>query len=145
MLTVIQRVQSAHVAIDDSIVGYINQGLVILCGFSPEDKPQTLERMLDKCLHYRIFSDDEGKMNLNLKDVNGGLLLVPQFTLMADTKRGLRPSFSKGASPELGERLFNDLTTLAHSKHHSVAEGVFGADMQVHLCNDGPVTFVMEF
>lgn len=145
MLTVIQRVQSAQVAVEETIIGQINQGLLILCGFSPEDGPKTLQNMLDKCLNYRLFADEQGKMNLSLQTIQGGLLLVPQFTLLADTKRGLRPSFSKAASPEAGQQLFNDLVHLAQEQHPFVASGRFGADMQVHLCNDGPVTFVMTF
>lgn len=145
MLTVIQRVQSAHVAVEEKIIGQINQGLLILCGFSPEDGPKTLQKMLDKCLNYRLFADEQGKMNLSLKGIQGGLLLVPQFTLLADTKRGLRPSFTKGAPPEVGRVLFEDLVNLAQAQYPFVASGRFGADMQVHLCNDGPVTFVMTF
>lgn len=145
MRTVIQRVSQASVTVDDQVTGSIQQGLMILCGFEPTDTEQTLETMLNKCLRYRIFSDAQGKMNLSLQDVQGGLLLVPQFTLMADTQKGLRPSFSRGASPELGEKLFDQLLALASSKHQEVEAGVFGADMQVHLCNDGPVTLIMDF
>ena len=145
MLTVVQRVTEARVEIDKQIVGAIQQGLVILCGFAPEDTPLTLQCMLDKCLNYRIFSDAHGKMNLSLKQINGGLLLVPQFTLLADTTRGLRPSFSKGASAEHGQGLFEQLLQLAEQQFSTVACGRFAADMQVHLCHDGPVTFVLSF
>ncbi len=145
MLTVLQRVSEAQVTINDDIIGKVGLGLLILCGFEPQDTTQTLQRMLDRCLNYRVFSDNLGKMNLSLKDVQGGLLLVPQFTLLADTDKGLRPSFSNGASPELGRRLFSELVTLAEEKHPTVACGQFGADMQVHLCNDGPVTFILKF
>lgn len=145
MLTVIQRVTEASVRIDEKVVGKIEGGLLILCGFAPEDNSDTLSKMLTKCLQYRIFSDNEGKMNLNLKKIEGGLLLVPQFTLMADTSRGLRPGFSRAAPPEEGKQLFAELIELAKAMHPIVEYGVFGADMKVGLCNDGPVTFVMEF
>lgn len=145
MLTVIQRVTEARVDIDSRTAGKINQGLMILCGFEPQDTEQNLKRMLDKCIHYRIFSDSQGKMNLSLKEVKGGLLLVPQFTLMADTQKGLRPSFSNAASPELGAKLFDQLISLAQQLYPHTQSGCFGADMQVHLCNDGPVTFLLQF
>ncbi len=145
MLTVLQRVTGAKVEVGQRITGSIKQGLLILCGFEPNDTEHNLQRMLNKCLNYRIFSDEQGKMNLSLKDINGGLLLVPQFTLMADTQKGLRPSFSKAASPELGSQLFDQLVSHAQQVHPDTQCGVFGADMQVHLCNDGPVTFLMQF
>ncbi|WP_298623367.1 D-aminoacyl-tRNA deacylase [uncultured Legionella sp.] len=145
MLTVIQRVTEANVVVNNEMVGSITQGLLILCGFEPNDTEQNLTRMLNKCLNYRIFSDEQGKMNLSLKDINGGLLLVPQFTLMADTQKGLRPSFSNAASPELGSQLFEQLLSHSHQLHPDTQCGIFGADMQVHLCNDGPVTFLMQF
>lgn len=145
MLTVIQRVTQARVEIEQQIVGTINQGLLILCGFEPHDTLSTINKMLEKCLNYRVFSDAQGKMNLSLKEINGGLLLVPQFTLMADTQKGLRPSFSKAASPELGKQLFEQLITQAKQLWNKVEKGYFGADMQVHLCNDGPVTFLLKF
>lgn len=145
MLTVLQRVSKARVEVSEQVVGSIEQGLLVLCGFEPQDNEKTLLKMLDKCLHYRIFSDADGKMNLSLKDVQGGLLLVPQFTLMAETKNGLRPSFSKAAPPEQGKELFQQLMTLANNTYSKTRQGVFGADMQVHLCNDGPVTFLMNF
>lgn len=145
MLTVVQRVSEAKVVVKGQTIGAIEQGLMILCGFEKEDEQATLERMLEKCLHYRIFTDDQGKMNLSLTEVKGGLLLVPQFTLMADTNKGLRPSFSKAAPPELGQALFHNLIDLAQMKYSQVAFGQFGADMKVHLCNDGPVTFLLQF
>ena len=145
MLVVIQRVTNARVDIEGQTVGKIAQGLLILCGFEPNDKEANLQRMLEKCLNYRIFSDENNKMNLSLKEVNGGLLLVPQFTLMADTQKGLRPSFSNAAPPLLGKELFEHLLLMAQQAHPQVQQGVFGADMQVHLCNDGPVTFLMNF
>ncbi len=145
MLIVIQRVTHAAVTVQDEIVGQIGAGLMILCGFEPEDTEQTIHKMLDKCLHYRIFSDALGKMNLNVQEINGELLLVPQFTLMAETQKGLRPSFSKAASPLLGAQLFTKLIQSAQQKYPKIQQGVFGADMQVSLCNDGPVTFLMQF
>ena len=145
MLTVVQRVLEASVTIEEQTVASINQGLLILCGFAADDSPLTLQRMLDKCLNYRIFNDTQGKMNLSLTDVKGGLLLVPQFTLLADTERGLRPSFSKGATPDHGHSLFNQLVALAYTQHPVVASGHFAADMQVRLCNTGPVTFFLKF
>jgi D-tyrosyl-tRNA(Tyr) deacylase len=145
MLIVIQRVSEARVDIDNETVGQINQGLMILCGFEPNDTVQTIEKMLQKCISYRIFDDAQGKMNLSLKEVNGGLLLVPQFTLMADTQKGLRPSFSSAAPPELGRQLFDHLLTRASQLYPGTQSGSFGANMQVHLCNDGPVTFLMQF
>lgn len=145
MLVVVQRVSEAKVVIKEQIAGEIAQGLLILCGFERADQESTLLHMLEKCLNYRIFSDEQGKMNLSLKEIGGGLLLVPQFTLVADTKKGLRPSFSKAATPETGRLLFNQLLHFAFKMHPKVASGQFGADMQVHLCNDGPVTFLLQF
>lgn len=145
MLTVIQRVTEARVDINNETVGTIKQGLLILCGFEPNDTYDNLNRMLEKCINYRIFNDDQGKMNLSLKNVNGGLLLVPQFTLMAETQKGLRPSFSKAAPPELGRQLFDNLVSRAQELYPDTQTGNFGADMQVHLCNDGPVTFLLQF
>ena len=145
MLTVLQRVTDARVEINNQIVGKIGHGLMILCGFEPQDTPEHLKRMLTKCINYRIFDDGQGKMNLSLSEVNGGLLLVPQFTLMADTQKGLRPSFSQAAPPELGRTLFDNLLSLAQQAYPDTQSGCFGANMQVHLCNDGPVTFLLKF
>ena len=145
MLTVVQRVTEAWVTVAEDTVGKIGQGLMILCGFEPSDTEYNLIRMLDKCLNYRIFSDEQGKMNHSLKEIEGDLLLVPQFTLMAETQKGLRPSFSNAAPPHLGKELFDLLLNTAHQKHPRVQQGIFGADMQVHLCNNGPVTFLMQF
>lgn len=145
MLIVIQRVTQARVDIEGETVGTINQGLMILCGFEPKDTHNTVSKMLEKCLNYRMFNDSQGKMNLSLKDVNGGLLLIPQFTLLAETQKGLRPSFSNAASPELARHLFDHLLTLAAQHYPQTQSGCFGADMQVHLCNDGPVTFLLQF
>ncbi|KTD61269.1 D-aminoacyl-tRNA deacylase [Legionella spiritensis] len=145
MLTVIQRVLEARVEVSGHTVGEIASGMLILCGFEATDTSSTLNTMLDRCLNYRIFSDEAGKMNRNIKQTEGELLLVPQFTLVADTRKGLRPGFSKAAPPAQGKALFTELTTLARQRYCKVASGQFGADMQVYLCNDGPVTFVLSF
>ena len=145
MLVIVQRVTDAWDNVAGNTVGSIGKGLMILCGFEPNDSEQNIDRMLEKCINYRIFSDDEDKMNLSLQDIQGSLLLVPQFTLMADTKKGLRPSFSKAAPSELGKHLFDVLLNKAKEQYPNVQQGVFGANMQVHLCNDGPVTFIMQF
>lgn len=145
MLTVVQRVTQASVRVNNEVIGKINSGLMILCGFEGADKKETLQTMLDKCLNYRIFSDEQGKMNRSLKEIEGGLLLVPQFTLMADTSKGLRPSFSRAAPPDMALSLFTHLVNLAKQHYGQVSCGEFGADMQVELCNDGPVTFLLNF
>jgi D-tyrosyl-tRNA(Tyr) deacylase len=145
MLTVVQRVTEASVTVGEQTIGAIGKGLMILCGFEPSDTEYNIIRMVDKCINYRIFSDIQGKMNLSLKEIEGDLLLVPQFTLMAETQKGLRPSFSNAAPPQLGKELFDLLISTAQQKHPCVQQGIFGADMQVHLCNDGPVTFLMQF
>ena len=144
MKVLIQRVRGARVEVGGEIVGAIDQGLLALVGIEPQDTRASVAKLLNKLLNYRVFSDADGKMNLSLKDVGGGLLLVSQFTLAADTKSGLRPSFSTAAPPALGEELFNHLVQLARTQHPHVATGRFGADMQVHLVNDGPVTFLLE-
>jgi len=144
MKILIQRVKQAHVQVDDVIVGQIKQGILALVGVEREDDAQTAEKLLNKLLRYRIFADDEGRMNRSLLDIQGELLLVSQFTLVADTKKGTRPGFSKGASPEHGEQVFNNLVTMARNTELHVQTGQFGADMQVSLINDGPVTFWLE-
>ena len=144
MKALIQRVRGARVEVAGEGVGAIDQGLLALVGVEPQDTPASVEKILHKLLNYRVFSDAAGKMNLSLSDSGGGLLLVSQFTLAADTKSGLRPSFSSAAPPALGAELFDLLVTQARGKHSQVATGRFGADMQVHLVNDGPVTFLLE-
>lgn len=144
MKALIQRVRSARVEVAGEVVGAIDQGLLALVGVEPQDNPASVAKMLQRLLKYRVFSDAEGKMNLSLSDVQGGLLLVSQFTLAADTRSGLRPSFSTAASPALGAELFELLVSQARDAHPQVATGRFGADMQVHLINDGPVTFLLE-
>ncbi|NBF07333.1 D-aminoacyl-tRNA deacylase [Pseudomonas sp. Fl4BN1] len=144
MKGLLQRVAGARVEVAGEIVGAVDQGLLVLVAVEPEDTRASADKLLHKLLNYRVFSDAEGKMNLSLMDVQGGLLLVSQFTLAADTKSGLRPSFSSAAPPALGEELFDYLVVKAQQLHGKVASGRFGADMQVHLVNDGPVTFVLQ-
>nr|WP_057437188.1 D-aminoacyl-tRNA deacylase [uncultured Pseudomonas sp.] len=144
MKGLLQRVRGARVEVAGQVVGAIDQGLLVLVAVEPSDTAASADKLLHKLLNYRVFSDDEGKMNLSLKDIGGGLLLVSQFTLAADTKSGLRPSFSTAAPPALGEALFEHLLSQAQQLHGTVASGCFGADMQVHLVNDGPVTFLLQ-
>ena len=144
MKGLLQRVRGARVEVAGEVVGAIDQGLLVLVAVEPSDTAASADKLLHKLLNYRVFSDDEGKMNLSLKDIGGGLLLVSQFTLAADTKSGLRPSFSTAAPPALGEALFEHLLLQAQQLHGTEASGRFGADMQVHLVNDGPVTFLLQ-
>ena len=144
MKALIQRVRQAHVEVAGEVLGAIDQGLLVLVGVEPQDSEASAAKLLHKLLNYRVFSDSDGKMNLSLTEVAGGLLLVSQFTLAADTRKGLRPGFSTAAPPALGEALFDHLVDLARQQHDPVATGRFGADMQVHLINDGPVTFLLE-
>jgi D-tyrosyl-tRNA(Tyr) deacylase len=144
MITIIQRVTAAHVAVDNHIIGKIETGIMALVAVEKEDGERQAERLLERILNYRIFPDEAGKMNLSLKDIEGGLLLVPQFTLAADTQKGNRPSFTSAAPPEHGKKLFGYLQDLALNIYPSVQFGRFGADMQVALVNDGPVTFTLR-
>ncbi|WGI25340.1 D-aminoacyl-tRNA deacylase [Halomonas alkaliantarctica] len=144
MKALIQRVKRASVEVEGNIVGSIDHGLLALVGVEKHDDAASVEKLLHKLLHYRVFSDADGKMNHNLQQVNGGLLLVSQFTLAADTHKGLRPSFSSAAPPAQGEALFNLLVSQTRAAWPYVATGEFGADMQVALINDGPVTFLLE-
>lgn len=144
MKGLLQRVRGARVDVAGETVGAIDQGLLVLVGVEPQDTRASADKMLHKLLNYRVFSDADGKMNLSLTDVGGGLLLVSQFTLAADTRSGMRPSFSKAAPPALGAELFDYLLGKAKTSHGTVAAGQFGADMQVHLVNDGPATFLLE-
>ncbi len=144
MKALLQRVRGARVEVDGEVVGAIDQGLLVLVGVEPQDSEASADKLLHRLLNYRVFSDAEGKMNRSLKDVAGGLLLVSQFTLAADTQSGLRPSFSSAAPPAQGAALFDYLLAQACAQHAPVASGRFGADMQVHLVNDGPVTFLLE-
>ncbi len=144
MIGLLQRVSSARVEVDGRVVGQIGRGLLVLIGVERGDTPAKAERLLERLLGYRVFPDREGRMNLSLQDVAGGLLLVPQFTLAADTRKGTRAGFSSAATPEEGERLFRYLLERAHQAQGDCAAGVFGADMQVSLTNDGPVTFWLQ-
>lgn len=144
MQGLIQRVSSASVSVDQQIQGQIDQGILLLLGVQKEDSQETADRLLQKVLNYRIFSDDEGKMNLSLGDIGGGLLVISQFTLAAATKKGLRPSFSSAAPPQQAEALYEYFLASAKAQHGTVSSGVFGAHMQVSLCNDGPVTFNLQ-
>lgn len=144
MIGLIQRVSSAQVAVEGEIIGAIEQGILVLIGVEHEDTSQQADRLLDKLLKYRIFADAEDKMNLSLQNIAGSLLLVPQFTLAADTHKGLRPSFTSAAPPTLGAELFGYLCSQARQNHSKVATGQFGANMQVSLVNDGPVTFWIQ-
>ena len=137
-------IPSASVTVADSTVGEIGRGLLVLVGVQRGDDEARAERLLERLLAYRVFPDAAGRMNLSLQDVAGGLLLVPQFTLAADTRKGNRPGFSTAAAPDDGRRLFEHLLARARTAHPQVATGVFGADMQVSLVNDGPVTFWLE-
>jgi|SRR5579871_1196024 len=144
MIALIQRVLRAQVDVAGETVGRIGPGLLALVAIQPQDgEPQT-QRMLERLLGYRVFADAEGKMNRSLADTGGGLLLVSQFTLAADTGKGMRPSFTSAASPEAGRRWFERLVELAKIRHSSVEIGRFGAHMEVSLVNDGPVTFWLE-
>ena len=144
MIALLQRVTSASVTVDDDTVGAIDAGLLGLVAVEPGDGEPQARRMCERLLGYRVFGDDEGRMNLSLTDSGGGLLLVPQFTLAADTRSGLRPSFTTAASPDAGRRWFDRLVELARAAHPGVATGRFGAHMQVRLVNDGPVSFILR-
>ncbi len=143
MLGLIQRVSEAQVAVDREIIGKINRGLLLLLGVQKDDVEGNVSRMLNKVVNYRVFSDDKGHMNLSLLEVHGELLVVPQFTIAADTKKGLRPSFSSAAPPTQAQALY-DVFVIQASNLCSIQTGVFGADMKVSLTNDGPVTFMLS-
>ena len=144
MIALIQRVKQASVSVDENIIGEINKGLLVLVGVEKEDDKVKAKRLVERVLNYRVFSDEQDKMNLSVKDIHGDVLWVSQFTLVADTKKGNRPGFSRGASPELGSELFKQVLNYADELHSSNAAGQFAADMQVALVNDGPVTFWLE-
>ena len=144
MLALLQRVTEARVAVAGEVVGQIGPGLLVLVGVQPADGPGQATRMAERLLGYRVFDDADGRMNLSLADTGGGLLLVPQFTLAADTDRGKRPSFTSAAEPKHAQVVFDALVDAARQRHAQVATGRFGADMQVSLTNDGPVTFLLR-
>ncbi|HEY3519921.1 MAG TPA: D-aminoacyl-tRNA deacylase [Rhodanobacteraceae bacterium] len=141
MISLIQRVTEARVEVDGATVGAIGAGLMALVAVEPGDGETQASRMCERLLGYRIFSDDAGRMNRSVSDIGGGLLLVPQFTLVADTAKGMRPSFTSAAPPEHGRKWFDRLVELIRATHGTVETGRFGAYMKVHLVNDGPVTF----
>lgn len=153
MIALIQRVKSASVAVDETDIASIGRGLLVLLGVEKIDEPRVAERLAEKILNYRVFADAEGKMNLSVLEIGGAVLMVPQFTLAADTQKGLRPSFSSAASPEKGLAMFSQLVDIMRVKGESsnpdladdwLQTGRFGADMAVSLLNDGPVTFYLK-
>ena len=144
MLGLIQRVKKAAVEVDGSTVGEIGQGILLLLGIEKNDTQTNVDKLLDKLLAYRIFADEQGKMNCNVQQINGGVLVVSQFTLAADTRKGLRPSFSSAAPPALAQELYDYFVASLRARHSPVATGIFAADMQVSLINDGPVTFMLQ-
>lgn len=144
MKVLLQRVNSAKVTVANEAVGEITQGLLLFIGVEKHDTSSTLARMADKVLGYRVFADGDNRMNLSVQDIGGGLLAVSQFTLAADTAKGLRPGFSKAAAPDIARALYEQFVRELKSRHQPVATGVFAADMQISLVNDGPVTFLLE-
>ena len=144
MIALLQRVSRADVVVNNQTIGEINEGLLALIGIERGDTQTHADKLLTRLLSYRVFSDEQDKMNLSLQDINGGLLLVPQFTLAANTEKGKRPSFSSAESPEKSQQLFNYLVEQAKGIHDHVQIGEFGADMAVSLTNDGPVTFWLQ-
>ncbi|MGQ9659185.1 MAG: D-aminoacyl-tRNA deacylase [Thermochromatium sp.] len=144
MIGLLQRVSEARVVVAGETVGAIGRGLLVLVGVQRGDDEVRTERLLERLLGYRVFPDAQERMNLSVRDIAGGLLLVPQFTLAADTKKGTRASFTSAAPPDEGKRLFDHLVERAQAAYPRVATGRFGADMQVELINDGPVTFWLE-
>ena len=143
MIALIQRVKHASVSVNNQIIGEIDQGLLVLLGVEQGDNEQKAIRLSEKVLGYRIFSDNDGKMNLNVQQINGKLLVVSQFTLAADTQKGMRPSFTKGASPDMANELYQFFVQQCQ-QHIETQTGQFAADMQVALINDGPVTFWLQ-
>jgi D-tyrosyl-tRNA(Tyr) deacylase len=141
MIALLQRVNRAHVEVGSDIVGRIDRGVLALVGVQRDDTTGDADRLLERVLGYRLFADDAGQMNLSVASIGGGLLLVPQFTLAADTRKGMRAGFSTAAAPAAAQRLFDHLVALARERHTDVATGLFGAHMRVSLENDGPVTF----
>jgi D-aminoacyl-tRNA deacylase len=144
MIALIQRTARAQVLVEGRQVAAIGRGILALVGIEADDSPGQAGQLLERVLHYRIFPDEAGKMNLDIRQIGGELLLVPQFTLVADTHKGNRPGFSRGAAPAMARDLFEQLVATARLRYPRIASGVFGADMQVELVNDGPVTFWLE-
>ena len=144
MIALLQRVTSAAVTVNEERIAEIGHGLLVLIGIEKHDDEARARRLVERILGYRMFADEEGKMNLNVGNVDGSVLLVPQFTLAADTSRGMRPSFSSAADPEAGSALFDAVVDIMQRNAERVQKGRFGADMSVHLVNDGPVTFWLQ-
>ena len=144
MKALVQRVSSAYVTVDNRIVGSVDGGMLVLLGVERADNQEAVDKLADKITKFRMFSDDAGKMNNSVLDVDGGILLVSQFTLAAQTHKGQRPGFSAAAQPQLALDLYESMLESLKSRCDKVSSGVFGADMQVHLVNDGPVTFLLE-
>lgn len=144
MIALLQRVSEAKVVVDGSTIGAVGRGLLVLVAVHREDTPREVTRLAERILGYRVFPDDEGRMNRSLVDIAGELLLVPQFTLAADTRKGTRASFTRAAAPEVGSDYFDRLVARCREQLATVETGEFGANMQVHLVNDGPVTFWLE-
>jgi len=144
MKGLIQRVSRASVSVAGETVGEINQGILLLLGVERDDDEKSVDKLLHKLLNYRIFSDPDGKMNLSVSDVEGGVLVISQFTLAADTRKGLRPGFSTAATPAIAEALYEKFVDKLRQQYNNVATGIFAADMKVDLLNDGPVTFMLE-
>jgi D-tyrosyl-tRNA(Tyr) deacylase len=144
MITIIQRVSQAKVSVDNVDIGVIQQGIMALLAVEKQDSFQQADRLLERILNYRIFADSQDKMNLSLRDIQGGLLIVPQFTLAADTEKGNRPSFASAATPEFGQQIFAYMQQRALALYPDTQFGQFGANMQVALINDGPVTFTLR-
>jgi len=144
MIALLQRVHHASVTVSEKQIASIQEGLLVFIGIEKNDTKEQANKLLNRLIAYRVFSDEDDKMNLSLKDINGGLLLVPQFTLAANTNKGLRPSFNSAAPPEEGKALFDYMCDYAQQIHPTVSIGEFGADMQVSLTNNGPVTFWLQ-
>ncbi len=144
MITLLQRVSEARVDVAEATIAQIGRGILVLVGVQADDDESRARYFVDRMLNYRVFADPDGKMNLSLIDIEGGLLLAPQFTLAANTKKGRRPSFTSAASPQHGKRIFDAMIEYARAGYHPVACGQFGADMKIHLVNDGPVTFILD-
>lgn len=144
MIALLQRVSEASVRVDGKVTGAIRQGILVLLGVEKDDSQEQADRLVQRFLGYRIFPDSEDRMNLSVTDINGGVLLVPQFTLAADTHKGTRPSFSSAAPPQQGKTLFDYVVDRTRSTYPHVSTGVFSADMKVQLVNDGPVTFWLQ-
>jgi len=144
VIILLQRVSHARVEVSDDCLALIDRGLLVMVGIEVDDDEKSATHFIERILNYRIFSDENDKMNLSLRDIHGGLLLVPQFTLAANTRTGRRPSFTSAAPPDQSKALFYRMVDIASERYNIVESGVFGANMQVYLCNDGPVTFILD-